>query len=68
MIICVESGMSIEHSRRKVSQEIGTESMELAEEMSLLAAEMSYLENRRIAFDNLQPHRYRFDQAALTRC
>jgi tight adherence protein C len=53
LIICAESGMSIEHSVRKVSQEIGTESVEMAEEMSLLAAEMSYLENRRIAFENL---------------
>src|SRR3954451_15956736 len=53
LIICAESGMSIEHSVRKVSQEIGAESIELAEEMSLLAAEMSYLENRRVAFENL---------------
>jgi tight adherence protein C len=52
MIICVESGMSIEHAARKVAQEIGTESLALAEEMSLLAAEMSYLESRRIAFEN----------------
>ena len=52
MIICVESGMSIEHAARKVAQEIGAESMALAEEMSLLAAEMSYLESRRIAFEN----------------
>jgi tight adherence protein C len=53
LIICAESGMSIEHAVRKVGQEIGTESIELAEEMSLLAAEMSFLENRRMAFDNL---------------
>ena len=52
MIICSESGMSIEHAVRKVSAEIGTESLELAEEMSLLAAEMSFLEHRRIAFEN----------------
>ena len=53
LIICAEAGMSIEHSVRKVSQEIGAESLELAEEMSLLAAEMSFLENRRVAFENL---------------
>jgi tight adherence protein C len=53
LIICAESGMSIEHAVRKVSQEIGAESIELAEETSLLAAEMSYLENRRVAFENL---------------
>jgi tight adherence protein C len=53
LIICAESGMSIEHAVRKVAQEIGSESLEMAEEMSLLAAEMSFLENRRIAFENL---------------
>jgi tight adherence protein C len=53
LIICAESGMSIEHSVRKVSMEIGSESIELAEELTLLAAEMSYLEQRRTAFENL---------------
>ena len=53
LIICAESGMSIEHSVRKVSMEIGAESIELAEELTLLAAEMSYLEQRRLAFENL---------------
>src|SRR5208282_2999191 len=53
MLICAESGMSIEHSVRKVSQEIGIESVSMAEEMGLLAAEMSYLAERRIAFENL---------------
>ena len=40
--------MSIEHAVRKVSQEIGIESVSMAEEMGLLAAEMSYLAERRI--------------------
>jgi tight adherence protein C len=53
LIICAESGMSIEHSVRKVSMEIGSESIELAEELTLLAAEMSYLEQRRTAFENM---------------
>jgi tight adherence protein C len=52
LIICAESGMSIEHAVRRVSLEIGSESIELAEELSLLAAEMSYLEQRRTAFEN----------------
>jgi len=52
-IICAESGMSIEHAVRKVSNEIGAESIELAEELTLLAAEMSYLQDRRTAFENL---------------
>ncbi len=53
MLICAESGMSIEHAVRKVSSEIGVESVEMAEEMTLLAAEMSYLSDRRTAFENL---------------
>ena len=53
MLICAESGMSIEHAVRKVSQEIGVESVSMAEEMGLLAAEMSYLADRRVAFENL---------------
>jgi len=53
MLICAESGMSIEHTVRKVSSEIGVESVEMAEELTLLAAEMSYLQDRRTAFENL---------------
>ena len=53
LLICVESGMSIELAVRKVSEEIGIESIPMAEEMGLLAAEMSYLAERRIAFENL---------------
>jgi tight adherence protein C len=52
LIICAEAGMSIENSVRKVSVEIGAESIDLAEELSLLAAELSYLEHRRNAFEN----------------
>lgn len=53
LLICAESGMSIEHAVRKVSEEIGIESVSMAEEMALMAAEMSYLEDRRVAFENL---------------
>ncbi|THD44261.1 MAG: type II secretion system F family protein [Bradyrhizobium sp.] len=52
LLICAESGMSIEHAVRKVSGEIGVESVEMAEETTLLAAEMSYLPDRRMAFEN----------------
>ena len=45
--------MSIEHSFRKVSQEIGAESVPMAEELTLTTAEMSYLPDRKIAFENL---------------
>jgi tight adherence protein C len=52
MLICVESGMSIEHAFRKVSQEIGTQSVALAEEFALATAELSYLPERRTAYNN----------------
>ena len=53
MLICVESGMSIEAALQKVSAEIGGTSIELAEELSLLTAELSYLPERRSAYDGL---------------
>jgi tight adherence protein C len=53
LLICVESGMSIEAAIQKVSQEIGGRSIELAEELSLLVAELSYLPERRMAYEGL---------------
>ena len=53
MLICVESGMSIETAFTRVAGEIGAQSAELAEEFALTTAELSYLPDRRQAFDNL---------------
>ena len=53
LLICVESGMSIEASLQKVGQEIGSTSIELAEELTLLVAELSYLPERRQAYEGL---------------
>jgi tight adherence protein C len=53
LLICVESGMSIEAAIQKVSQEIGGSSIELAEELTLLTAELSYLPERRQAYEGL---------------
>lgn len=53
LLICVESGMSVEAAIQKVSQEIGGRSLELAEEMTLLGAELSYLPERRMAYEGL---------------
>ena len=53
LLICVESGMSIEAAVQKVSGEIGGQSIELAEELTLLTAELSYLPERRSAYDGL---------------
>ena len=53
LLICVESGMSIEAAFRKVSQEIGSQSIPLAEELTLTTAELSYLQDRKMAYENL---------------
>ena len=53
MLICVEAGMSLEAAFRKVAEEIGVQSVELAEELALSTAELSYLPERRQAFENL---------------
>jgi len=53
LLICVEAGMSIEAAFRRVSQEIGSQSIALAEELTLTTAELSYLPDRRLAYENL---------------
>ena len=53
LLICVEAGMSIEAAIQKVGGEVGSSSIELAEELSLLSAELSYLPERRQAYEGL---------------
>ena len=53
LLICVESGMSIEAALQKVSDEIGSGAPELAEELGLTVAELSYLQERKSAYINL---------------
>ncbi len=53
MLICVESGMSIEGAFQRVADEIGIQSVELAEELTLTNAELSFLSERRQAYENL---------------
>jgi tight adherence protein C len=53
LLICVESGMSVEAAFSKVTAEIGATSPQLAEEFALTTAELSYLPDRKQAFDNL---------------
>jgi tight adherence protein C len=53
LLICVEAGISIEHAFRRVSQEIGRQSVALAEELTLTTAELAFLPDRRIAYENL---------------
>jgi tight adherence protein C len=53
LLICIESGMSIETAFRRVSGEIVTQSVPLSEEFSLTTAELSYLQDRKVAYENL---------------
>jgi tight adherence protein C len=53
LLICIESGMSIEAGFKKVATEVGTQSIPLAEELTLTMAELSYLQDRRQAYENL---------------
>jgi tight adherence protein C len=53
LLICVESGMSIEAGFKRVAEEIGSQSIPLTEELSLTTAELSYLQDRRQAYENL---------------
>lgn len=52
LLICVESGMSVELAFAKVAGEMADSSIELAEELSLTTAELSYLQNRSQAYEN----------------
>jgi tight adherence protein C len=53
LLICVESGMSVEAGFKRVAGEMGTQSIPLAEELTLTTAELSYLQDRRQAYQNL---------------
>jgi tight adherence protein C len=53
MLICIDSGMALEPALQRVSREIGSISVPLAEELTLTSAELSYLQDRRKALENL---------------
>ncbi|MHA6730760.1 type II secretion system F family protein [Devosia sp. A369] len=53
MLLCVEAGMSVEHAFKRVAKEIGQQSAELAEELTLTTAELAFLEDRGRAYENL---------------
>lgn len=52
LLICVESGMSVEAAFKRVSEAVGSQSVALAEELTLTTAELSYLPDRRQAYEN----------------
>lgn len=53
LLLCVEAGMSMEHAFKRVAKEIGAQSVALAEELTLTTAELSFLEDRGRAYENL---------------
>ncbi|MGC2776527.1 MAG: type II secretion system F family protein [Bradyrhizobium sp.] len=53
LLICIESGMSIEAAFRRVAVEITSQSIALSEEFTLTTAELSYLQDRKVAYENL---------------
>lgn len=53
LLICVQSGMSVESALGRVTKDISPQCAELAEELSLTMAELSYLPVRWRAYANL---------------
>jgi tight adherence protein C len=53
LVICVESGLSVEASFQRVTEEIVDSAPALAEEIALTSAELAFLGDRRQAYANL---------------
>lgn len=53
LLICVQSGMSVEAALSKVTKDITSQSIELAEELALTMAELAFLPSRTQAYHNL---------------
>jgi tight adherence protein C len=53
MVICVESGISLESAFTRVSEELALDAPELSEEVAITTAELAFLSDRRQALDNL---------------
>lgn len=53
LVICAEAGLSLDAALTRVSREIAPSTPELAEELALTAAELSFLPDRRKALQNL---------------
>ncbi len=53
MVICAEAGLTIEATFNRVARELGVGYPELADELTLTAIELGFLQDRRSAYDNL---------------
>src|SRR5437762_6323040 len=53
LVICAEAGLSLDASLMRVSRDLEFTWPELSEEFGITAAELTYLPDRRLAFDNI---------------
>jgi tight adherence protein C len=53
MIICAEAGLSLDATLVRVSRELQAACPDLAEELAITSAELTFLPDRRLAFENL---------------
>jgi tight adherence protein C len=53
LVICAEAGLSLDAALVRVSRELEMTWPELSEEFGITAAELTYLPDRKLAFDNL---------------
>ena len=53
MVICAEAGLSLDSTLMRVSRELAASWPELAEEFAITAAELTFMPDRRLAFENL---------------
>ena len=53
LVICAEAGLSLDASLQRVSRELELTWPELSEEFGITAAELTYLPDRKMAFENL---------------
>ncbi len=53
LVICAEAGLTVDAAFNRVAKELGRAYPELGDEFALTAIEMSFLAERKVAFDNL---------------
>jgi len=62
LVICAEAGLTVDAAFNRVAKELGRAYPELGDEFALTAIELSFLNERKIAFNNLA---YRVDLEAV---
>ena len=62
LVICAEAGLTVDAAFNRVAKELGRAYPELGDEFTLTAIELSFLNERRMAFNNLA---YRVDLEAV---